>query len=64
LLMGVLLVALSMTRFPRWLAAAPVRASTASACSLVAGGSFTIIYWAIRVPAHFGYGWFPTMPWK
>jgi pimeloyl-ACP methyl ester carboxylesterase len=64
LLMGVLLVALSMTRFPRWLSAAPSRASMASAYSLIAGGSFTLIYWAIRVPAHFGYGWFPTMPWK
>jgi len=32
--------------------------------SLWGVGTFMIIYWDVRLPAHFGYGWFPTMPWN
>ena len=31
---------------------------------LVAFGVFLVVYWDVRLPAHFGYGWFPTMPWS
>jgi hypothetical protein len=26
-------------------------------------GTFTVAYWCLRVPAKFGFGWFPTVPW-
>jgi hypothetical protein len=32
--------------------------------ALIALGTFMIIYWDVRLPALFGYGWFPTMPWN
>jgi hypothetical protein len=25
---------------------------------------FNIVYWDLRLPANFGYGWFPTMPYR
>jgi hypothetical protein len=39
------------------------RARTASAAALLVGGTFTFLYWAVRVPANFGFGWFPGAPW-
>ena len=63
-LMAVLFLLISLTGAPRWLRATPSRVRTATAFALIAGGAFTIIYWGIRVPSKFGYGWFPTMPWK
>jgi hypothetical protein len=63
LLMGVLFVVLSISRFPQWLRANPTRIATVTAVALLIGGAFTFIYWDIRVPAGLGFGWFPKMPW-
>ncbi len=63
LLMAVLFLALSMSRFQQWLLADPARIAKFTAASLLIGGAFTFFYWGIRVPANFGYGWFPHMPW-
>jgi hypothetical protein len=63
LLMGVLFVVLSVSRFPQWLRANPSRIVTVTAAALLIGGAFTFVYWDIRVPAGLGFGWFPKMPW-
>ena len=63
LLMGLLFVALSMSRFQHWLAAEPSRIAKFTAAALLIGGAFTFFYWGVRAPANFGYGWFPHMPW-
>lgn len=62
-IMAILFLVLSATRFANWLQAEPGRVAKFSAASLMAGGSFTFFYWAVRLPAKFGYGWFPHMPW-
>lgn len=62
-IMAILFLALSATQFANWLQAKPARVAKFSAASLLAGGSFTFFYWAVRLPARFGYGWFPHMPW-
>lgn len=62
-LMGLLFLLLSATRFPRWLREKPARAATVTAVALLVGGTFTFAYWDIRVPAGLGFGWFPMMPW-
>jgi hypothetical protein len=56
-----LVVTLTRGRFLSWLSATPTRAAAVSGALLVALGVFTVVYWDIRVPAIFGYGWFPTM---
>jgi hypothetical protein len=56
-----LLVAITRGRFLTWLSASPRRAAAVSGALLVALGVFTVVYWDVRVPAIFGYGWFPTM---
>jgi hypothetical protein len=63
LLMGILFVVLSMSRFQHWLAAEPSRIAKFTAAALLIGGAFTFFYWGVRAPANFGYGWFPHMPW-
>jgi hypothetical protein len=63
LLMAVLYLLLAASRFPQWLRTKASRVSTVSAAAWLIGGAFTIVYWVVRLPAHFGYGWFPTMPW-
>lgn len=62
-LMAILFLALSMSRFQHWLAAEPGRVARFTAAALLIGGAFTFFYWGVRVPAHLGYGWFPAMPW-
>jgi hypothetical protein len=47
-------------RFERWLQADPWRSRALTAFSLIGGGIFLIAYWGIRLPSHFGIGWFPT----
>ncbi len=59
-----LLVAGTRGRFLRWLTARPTRTIAVTGALLIALGVFTFVYWDIRVPAAFGYGWFPTMPYK
>lgn len=63
IVLGVLFLLASLSRFPRWLRARPGRAATATAAALLIGGTFTFVYWAVRAPAGFGIGWFPAMPW-
>jgi hypothetical protein len=63
LIMALLFLLLSMSRFQRWLAAEPGRVMRFTAAALLIGGAFTFIYWGLRVPAGAGYGWFPHMPW-
>ena len=31
---------------------------------LIALGVFLLVYWDVRVPSIFGFGWFPTMPYN
>lgn len=50
-------------RFLRWMAD-PRRAAVVTGGLLIALGVFTVVYWDLRVPAHFGIGWFPTMPYN
>lgn len=51
-------------RFTRWLAANPRRVNVISGALLLALGVFTVVYWDLRVPSIFGFGWFPTMPYN
>jgi hypothetical protein len=60
----VLLVAGTRGRLPQWVAAAPGRLARVTGGAFVAAGVFTFVYWVLRVPAAFGYDWFPTMPWS
>ncbi|WP_435208906.1 hypothetical protein [Micromonospora sp. bgisy143] len=48
----------------RWLSARPARTLAVTGSLLLALGVFTLVYWTVRVPAMFGYGWFPTMPYN
>lgn len=50
-------------RFERWLQADPLRAQRLTAVALLVGGTFFVTYWGLRVPAAFGIGWWPTVPW-
>ncbi|MFL6140061.1 MAG: hypothetical protein ACJ74O_19975 [Frankiaceae bacterium] len=60
-LLFLLLAALSGGRVQRWMAR---RAGSLTSAAFVMVGTFSILYWVVRVPAAFGYGWFPTMPWS
>jgi len=60
----VLVVLLTRGGFLRLVGADPKRTIAITGSLLVALGVFTVVYWTIRVPAMFGYGWFPTMPYN
>lgn len=62
-IMALLFMALSMSRFQHWLRAEPGRIAKFTASALLIGGAFTFFYWGVRVPSGVGYGWFPHMPW-
>lgn len=51
-------------RFLSWLAGSPRRLSLVSGTLLLALGVFTVVYWDLRVPSIFGFGWFPEMPYN
>ena len=51
------------TAFGPWIARQDNAGLTAGAAFLLLG-TFLVIYWDVRLPAMFGYGWFPTMPWN
>lgn len=57
-------MAVTRGRLPGWLAASPGRLARVTGGAFMAAGAFTFVYWTLRVPAMFGYGWFPTMPWS
>lgn len=63
-LLFVALVVGTRGRLPQWLARDPGRPARVTGGAFIAAGGFTFIYWVLRVPAMFGYGWFPTMPWN
>jgi hypothetical protein len=58
-----LIVTVTRGRAVRWLSD-PVRAAAVTGVLLIALGVFNIVYWDLRLPANFGYGWFPTMPYR
>ncbi|MEV7014087.1 hypothetical protein [Streptosporangium sp. NPDC051022] len=66
-LMALLFVVLTRAaggRFTRWMTAGPARVTTITAVAFIVVGAFTFLYWDVRLPARFGYGWFPTAPWE
>lgn len=56
-----LLAVVTRGGFLRFLTADPRRAAVVSGSLLLALGVFTVVYWDIRVPSMFGFGWFPVM---
>jgi hypothetical protein len=62
-ILSVLLVLVGGRRLTRWLAR-PGRAATVTAAALLVAGIFTFVYWGVRLPAKYGFGWFPTAPWN
>jgi MFS family permease len=64
LLMAVLFLLLALSPFPAWLRRQPSRTARLATVALCAGGMFTLVYWVVRLPAGFGIGWFPVMPWN
>jgi hypothetical protein len=48
----------------RRLAGSPHRTVAVTGALLLGLGVFTVVYWTVRVPAIFGFGWFPTMPYN
>jgi hypothetical protein len=66
LVLAVLTVALALalgSRAGRALAD-PRRAAVIGGVALLLLGTFMLVYWDVRLPARFGYGWFPTAPWN
>ena len=48
-------------RFLEWMRSGN-RAAVVTGALFLALGVFTVVYWDLRVPANFGIGWFPSMP--
>jgi hypothetical protein len=67
LVMGVLALLLVIvmrgTTAGRWLAQ-PGNAALSAGFAQLLLATFLVVYWDVRLPALFGYGWFPTMPWN
>ncbi len=63
LLLFVAVVLATRGRFLRW-ASDPVRSAVVTGSLMVMLGVFTVVYWDLRVPALFGVGWFPMMPYN
>jgi len=59
-----LVVLLSRGRVIAWLAGSPARSIAVTGALLIALGVFTFVYWDVRLPAAFGHGWFPMMPYN
>lgn len=59
-----LIVLLSRGRAIDWLSSNPARTVAVTGALLIALGVFTVVYWDIRLPAMFGHGWFPMMPYN
>jgi hypothetical protein len=51
-------------RLLRVLSRSPGRLATISAVAFLVSGIFLVVYWGVRLPAHFHIGWFPAMPWN
>ena len=63
-LVFVALAAVGRGRALRWLSARPDRLAHVNAVALLAAGSFLIAYWCVRLPAVFGVGSWPRVPWS
>jgi hypothetical protein len=66
LVMGVLALVLAIAMrgaVGRWMAQ-PGNGALSAGFALLLLATFLLVYWDIRLPALFGYGWFPTMPWN
>ncbi|MEU4251979.1 hypothetical protein AB0F15_31625 [Amycolatopsis sp. NPDC026612] len=50
-------------RVHRWLAAKPARIATVTGAALLVGGTFTLLYWDVRVLGRLGIIWFPAINW-
>ncbi|WP_410672671.1 hypothetical protein [Amycolatopsis sp. cmx-4-68] len=50
-------------RVQRWLAAKPARIATVTGVALLVGGTFTLLYWDVRVLGRLGIIWFPMVSW-
>jgi hypothetical protein len=50
-------------RVQRWLAAKPARIATVTGVALLVGGTFTLLYWDVRVLGRLGIIWFPMINW-
>ncbi len=50
-------------RVHRWLAAKPARIATVTGVALLVGGTFTLLYWDVRVLGRLGIIWFPAINW-
>jgi len=61
--LAVLMAATMRTALGRWLSRSD-HAALAAGFALMLLGIVLIVYRDIRLPALFGYGWFPTMPWN
>jgi hypothetical protein len=48
----------------QWLAERPDRLARFNAVAMLAAGTFLIAYWCVRLPAVFGFGWWPRVPWS
>jgi hypothetical protein len=63
-LIFVLVATVGRGRLLRWLAARPDRLARFNAIALLTAGTFLIAYWCVRLPAVFGIGWWPRVPWS
>ena len=50
-------------RVRRWFAARPERISLVTGAGLLVAGSFTLLYWDLRVLGRAGLIWYPMIPW-
>lgn len=67
LVVSVLFVVLLLAtrgRFIGWLARSPRATAIVTGGLLLALGTFTVVYWDLRVPSNFSGGWFPVMPYN
>ncbi|SDW60966.1 hypothetical protein SAMN05421504_1011038 [Amycolatopsis xylanica] len=50
-------------RVQRWLGAKPARIAAVTGAALLVAGTFTVLYWDVRVLGRTGMIWFPTVNW-
>ncbi|MFE0027412.1 hypothetical protein [Amycolatopsis sp. NPDC059021] len=50
-------------RVRRWLTAKPARVATVTGAALLVAGTFTLLYWDLRMLGRLGVIWFPSMSW-
>jgi len=63
-LVFVAIAAVGRGRLLHWLASRPDRLARFNGVALLAAGTFLIAYWCVRLPAAFGIGWWPRVPWS